>query len=133
MKAVFADTSYYLALVNPKDRWHARAVELAESILGRIFVTEHVLLELGCALTRATDRGVFLRTLELIETEGNSIIIPASAQLFRQGLALFADRPDKDWSLVDCISFVVMKQRRLTDALTADRHFSQAGFKALLT
>ncbi len=58
--------------------------------------------------------------------------IPASSDLFQRGLALFGKRPDKDWSLVDCISFVVMKERRLTDALTTDLHFKQAGFKALL-
>jgi uncharacterized protein len=59
-------------------------------------------------------------------------IIPASDSLFRAGLELFAKRPDKEWSLVDCISFVVMKQRRLTDALTTDHHFKQAGYNALL-
>jgi uncharacterized protein len=59
-------------------------------------------------------------------------IVSASKALFRQGLSLFADRPDKAWSLVDCISFVVMKQRRLSEALSTDNHFAQAGFKVLL-
>jgi hypothetical protein len=60
------------------------------------------------------------------------MIVPASKQLFRAGFDLFSRRPDKDWSLVDCISFVVMKQRRLKEALTTDQHFIQAGFRALL-
>lgn len=59
-------------------------------------------------------------------------IVPASQALFRSGFDLFARRPDKEWSLVDCLSFVVMKQRRLKDALTTDHHFEQTGFRALL-
>ena len=56
MKPVFADTSYYLALVNPLDPWHERAVRLGESLLGRTFLTEYVLVELGSALSRGADR-----------------------------------------------------------------------------
>jgi hypothetical protein len=59
-------------------------------------------------------------------------IIPPSQEVFDLGLDLYAQRPDKDWSLTDCISFIVMRQHGLTDALTGDRHFQQAGFKALL-
>jgi predicted nucleic acid-binding protein len=132
MKPVFADTSYYLALVNPRDSRHERAVELSEMLLGRIFVTEYVLVELGSALARGSDRIVYLETLQDVKTDGYTLIIPASQALFGDGLALFASRLDKDWSLVDCISLVVMKKRRLTEALTTDHHFVQAGFHALL-
>jgi predicted nucleic acid-binding protein len=67
-----------------------------------------------------------------LESDPSVQIVPASKQLFRAGFDLFARRPDKDWSFVDCISFTVMKQRRLKDALTTDQHFVQAGFRALL-
>jgi predicted nucleic acid-binding protein len=60
------------------------------------------------------------------------MILPSDNQLFQKGVHLYASRPDKEWSLTDCISFVVMTQQRLTEALTGDRHFEQAGFRALL-
>jgi predicted nucleic acid-binding protein len=132
MKPLFADTSYYLALVNAKDPRHELAVELAESHLGRSFVTEYILVELASALSQGSDRTVFLDLLQDVRGDNCITIIPASQALFDQGVALFADRPDKDWSLVDCLSFVVMKQRRLQAALTTDHHFVQAGFRALL-
>jgi len=132
MKPVFADTSYYLAMVNPKDPRHELAVELGESQLGRVFLTEYVLVELGSAMSRGSDRFVFSELLQKLQDDKSTTIIPASQTLFRQGATLFAARPDKEWSLVDCLSFVVMKQRRLKDALTTDHHFEQAGFNALL-
>jgi len=132
MKPVFADTSYYLALVNQSDPRHERAVDLAENLLGRVLVTEYVLIEFGSALSHGSDRLVFLSLLEDLQRDNAITIIPASESLFRQGIDLFAARPDKECSLVDCISFIVMKQRRLQEALTTDRHFVQAGFRALL-
>jgi uncharacterized protein len=132
MKPVFADTSYYLALVNPIDPQHQRAVDLAENLLGRVFVTEFVLAELGNSLSKASDRRVFLDLLEDLRTDDATTIVPASERLFQHGIELFASRPDKEWSVVDCISFVVMKQHRLQEALTIDRHFAQAGYRALL-
>jgi predicted nucleic acid-binding protein len=58
--------------------------------------------------------------------------IPANPQLYDQGLDLYRSRPDKDWSLTDCISFTVMRQRGISEALTGDHHFEQAGFVAIL-
>jgi predicted nucleic acid-binding protein len=132
MNPVFADTSYYLALVNPVDPRHERALDMAENLLGRTFVTEYVLIELGSALSRGSDRSVFVELVKQLQNDRSTVIIPSSSSLFRQGLTLFAGRPDKDWSLVDCISFVVMKQRHLKEALSMDAHFAQAGFRALL-
>ena len=132
MKPAFADTSYYLALVNPTDPAHGVAVDLAENFLGRIYITDAILIELGSALSRGSDRPVYLELLARLQSDQATTLIPASEALFRQGVALFAKRPDKEWSLVDCISIVIMKQRRLKEALTTDHHFVQAGFRALL-
>lgn len=132
MKPVFADTGYYLALVNSSDPQHHRAVELAENLLGHTFVTEYVLVELGSVLSRGADRRVFLRLVEDLHNDDSTTIVAASQKLFDQGIALFGGRTDKSWSLVDCTSFVVMKQHRLKEALTSDHHFEQAGFRALL-
>jgi predicted nucleic acid-binding protein len=132
MKPVFADTSYYIALLSPTDTKHAEAVEWSESWLGHHMVTEYVLVELGGALARSPDRSFFGPFVEQVLADSGTIFVPASARLFHRGLALFAARDDKNWSFTDCISFIVMKQHRLNDALTTDRHFEQAGFKALL-
>jgi predicted nucleic acid-binding protein len=132
MKPVFVDTSFFIALLSPTDLRHAKAVEWSESWLGRQVVTEYVLVELGAALSRGRDRSLFVPFVETLLADSGTSFIPASASLFRRGLALFGARNDKSWSLTDCISFVIMKQRRLTDALTTNRHFEQAGFTALL-
>ena len=132
MKPVFADTSYYVALLSKTDERHRRAVEWSERLLGRQVVTEHVLVELGSALANIKDRHLFVPFARRLLADRETLFVPASNTLLRRGMELYAGRPDKAWSLVDCISFVVMKQRRLTDALTADRHFEQAGFRALL-
>ena len=101
-------------------------------LLGKIVTTEYVLVETGGLLSRRQDRPTFIALVRELESDAAIEIVPASKSLFRAGLDLYAKRPDKEWSLVDCISFAVMKQRRLTDALTADHHFEQAGFRALL-
>lgn len=132
MKAVFADTSYYVALLGSTDAHHQSGVAWSERLLGRIVVAEHVIVESGSALSGVQDRALYVPFVEELLKDSATIYVPSSATLLRQGLTLFGDRPDKDWSLVDCISFVVMKQRRLKEALTADRHFVQAGFRALL-
>jgi uncharacterized protein len=125
MKPVLADTSYYVALLSETDAHHRVAVDWSERLLGRIFLTEYVLVELGSALAAERSRGMFAPLVARLLAAPATVFIPASSTLFHQGLELFAARPDKDWSLVDCISFVVMKQRRLTDALTADHHFKR--------
>ena len=132
MKVVFADTSYFTALANPEDEWHQAARDWGEALRCQLVVTEYVLLELGNALVRQQHRPLFLQWVERIRTDGSISYMAASQGLLERGLALFARRPDKEWSLIDCISFEIMKQRKLREALTADHHFVQAGFKALL-
>lgn len=132
MKPVFADTSYYIALLSEGDAYHREALDWSENLLGRTVVTEYVLVELGNALSRSKQRDRYVPFVEHLLSDPDTVCVPASLDLFRQGLRLFAARPDEAWSMVDCISFVVMTQRRLKEALTTDRHFKQAGFKALL-
>jgi uncharacterized protein len=132
MKPVFAGTSYYLALVNPVEPWHKLALELAENLLGRTVVTQYVLVELGSALSLGSNRLVYLELLDRVGSDSATTIIPATGALFQQGVALFSKRTDKDRSLANCISLVVMKEHRLKEALTTDRHFVEAGFRALL-
>ena len=131
MSAVFADTFFYLALLNSGDPLHQRAVE--ESKVNRgIVTTEFVLLELGNACARAEDHADFLALVEGMRGSRRVEVVPLESRLLNEGLELMAQRSDKDWSLTDCISFVVMEARGLRRALTGDHHFEQAGFQALL-
>lgn len=128
----FADTSYLLALLNPGDELHASATKLSMGLDEPVVTTAWVLTELGDALHRGRNREIFGRFLDTLGEHQDFEIVPASPSLFDHGVALFRSRPDKEWSLTDCISFVVMSDKGISEALTADRHFEQAGFSALL-
>ena len=132
MKTIFGDTYYFLAVGNDRDQGHQRAVEYAANHRGQVVTTEWVLTEVADALSAPTQRSHFLSLMELIGDDENWIVVEASHELFERGLALFSQRPDKSWSLTDCISFVVMQEHALSEALTADCHFEQAGFVPLL-
>ena len=132
MKPAFADTSFYVAAVNPRDALHAAATEWAEVYRGGIITTEYVLIEVGNWLARSGDRQVFLKLAKQIRADRRTTVVPSSSALFQRGLDLYARRPDKSWSLTDCVSFAVMREHGLADALTGDHHFEQAGFHVLL-
>ena len=132
MKPVFADTSYFVALAGPNDALHARAVNLSANLLPRIVTTEYVFVEAGGLLCDRRDRMALVNLVRDLLSEPGVQIVSASAALFRAGFDLFAARPDKEWSLTDCTSFVVMQHEGITEALTGDHHFEQAGFIALL-
>ena len=132
MTAVFADTSYFLAFLGPSDQYHERALAWSRSLRAGIVTTEYVVVEVGNSLTQGADRAMFIDFYRQLRADPNSHVILASPELLNRGVELFARRPDQDWGLTDCISFVVMSDRGLTDALSADRDFEQAGFRALL-
>jgi predicted nucleic acid-binding protein len=132
MTTIFGDTYYFLAVGNAGDEGHVGAVQYAASYHGQILTTEWVLTEVADALASPAQREQFLNLLELINGEAHWIIVEASHELFSRGVALFSQRLDKSWSLTDCISFAVMREHGLSEALTADHHFEQAGFVPLL-
>ena len=132
MSPCFADTFYYLAFANPHDESHDRARTFTRTLRRRIVTTEFVLIEVADAMSLPESRPAFLRLLEVQRGSGNVEIVRATSALLERGVRLFAERPDKDWSLTDCISFVAMKERGIDEALTGDHHFEQAGFRVLL-
>lgn len=132
MKACFADTFYFLALISSRDDSHRQAVQLSESLTCSIFTTTWVLTELADAMCRPPRRERFALFLERLRREPRTVVVSTTDELFEAGLKLYLAHSDKDWSLTDCISFVVMKQEGLTEALTGDHHFEQAGFVAML-
>jgi predicted nucleic acid-binding protein len=132
MKPVFADTGFFLALINPRDQYHRSAAELNSGLSVPLLTTAWVLLEFANAISASRARERFERVLVRLRSESDATIIAPEPDLFDRGCQLYISRPDKEWSLTDCVSFVVMERDGLTDALTGDRHFEQAGFRALL-
>ena len=135
MTRLFLDTSFAVALSSPKDHHHPRALALARDLerLGyQMVTTRAVILEIGNSLSRLRYRSRGVALLEFLETDPRVEIVPLSEDLYQKGFEIFRRRHDKEWSLVDCMSFVVMQDRGLKDSLTTDDHFRQAGFRALL-
>lgn len=132
MTPMFGDTVYFIALLSIRDRWHVRATEIQRQPPRPLLTTEWVLLEVVNAFCQPAGRMRVVRLIELLGRQDDVEIVPASRDWFQRGLESFAARPDKEWSLTDCISFVVMKERGVSEALTNDHHFEQAGWRILL-
>jgi predicted nucleic acid-binding protein len=133
-RPLFLDSAYVIALVNTRDQWHPHAVQWqARLALDRrpLLTTDLVLVEIADALAAVRFREHAARTIGILRASP-LVEIVAVPQLMTDALDLYKDRPDKDWGLTDCASFVVMAERSLTEALTPDEHFRQAGFHALL-
>ncbi len=129
---LFIDTSYLLALVNIRDKYHLAAVDLSMQISPPFVTSDAVLFELGNALAKPPIRALGVRVLQQIQADDDIEIVTIDPELFAQTVSLYRARPDKGWGLTDCSSFVIMQQRGLNEVLTADSHFEQAGFTRLL-
>jgi len=130
--AIFIDTGYILALINTSDAYHERASAIASEIVGRFVITEAVLTEIGNTLSRLRWRSASVATIEDLRSDPDIEVVSISPELFDRAVKLYSSRTDKEWGLTDCISFIVMQDLEIIDALTTDDHFRQAGFKALL-
>jgi hypothetical protein len=129
---IFVDTLFVVALINQRDQYHQQASELANYFSGHpLLVTDAVLLEIGNALAR-NYKAEATTIINDFLTSDEVHIVYLTPQLFDAGFALYQQYQDKAWGLVDCISFIVMRQNRVTAALTFDQHFAQAGFQALM-
>ncbi len=134
MGPVFADTFYWVALTNVKDAAHEQAKTFSRSnSLSSIVTTELVLIEY---LNYFAAWGSDLRLMALANTRGllpssTVQVVPCTTGAFQDGLSLYAERPDKGYSLTDCISMQTMRREGLTEVLTNDRHFEQEGFRTL--
>lgn len=132
MKKTFVDTFYVIALINKRDEYHEKANELVEYYDKLpLLVTDAVLLEIGNALAR-NHKQEAIKVLEEFRISDRIEIVRLDETLFEGAFDLYKNHSDKAWGLVDCISFVVMRENGITDALTHDLHFSQAGFRPLM-
>lgn len=134
MKQLFADTFYWIALLYARDRWHSQAVRLTED-LGphHLYTTDACLIEYLAAFSDMSPhlRQQAANTAEQLLEQPNVTVVPQDRALFLEGLALYKTRPDKSYSLTDCISMQVMRREGLTDILTNDHHFTQEEFRIL--
>jgi uncharacterized protein len=136
MRTVFADAGYWIALLNPKDPLHSKAFELSRSVeAGRtdVVTSQMVLAEVlnyfaGFASIFRARAASFVHSLE----ESAVVVIPQDKAQFAAALALYEARPDKEWGLTDCASIVIMQELEISEVFAYDRHFEQAGFRALL-
>lgn len=133
----FVDTSYIIALFNPRDKFHAKAKAVSASLAAKTksagsVTTEAVLTEIGNAFAEGPQRAYGARILTSIREDPTIEIVSVTHHLFEKAVALYTAREDKEWGMTDCISFVVMQERQIVDVLTTDHHFEQAGFRIAL-
>jgi uncharacterized protein len=135
MRCIFADSLYWIAITHRKDQWHQAAEKASRALAGcQLVTTEEVLTEVLNAFCKA---GRVLRqeavdVVRDLHADPAVTIHPQSNQTFLSGLALYHARPDKEYSLTDCISMEAMRQEGITEILTHDGHFTQEGFTILL-
>lgn len=135
MKYIFADTFYFIALINPRDNWHQRVVKVSQSISKVQLVTSESILQE--VLNFYAESGYFQRqrTVKLVKKiidDSDILVIEQNHESFLLGLSLYENRLDKGYSLTDCISMKIMQNLEINEILTNDKHFSQEGFIILL-
>lgn len=135
MRAVFADTCYWIALLNPRDQTHDIAIRVSKGLTGyRIVTTEEVLTEV---LNYFGSRGPYFRSaaaklVERMQADLSIQILAQTREGFLAGFRLYQGRTDKGYSLTDCISMEALRREGLSEVLTNDEHFKQEGFTCLL-
>jgi len=129
MSVYFADTSFWIALIDNRDQFHHKAIERSLSLSGSIVTTEAVIFETANIFSRPDWRSKAIALINHIRFRPDVEVV---CKTWLSAWDLFCSRSDKSWSLTDCVSFQVMKEREIIDALTSDAHFRQAGFHSLL-
>ena len=135
MREIFADSFYWIALANPTDQWHQTSKDFSKANQDATLVTtDEVLTEFLNYFAEAGEhtRRVIAQMCEQVMNHPRIVVLPQTRESFLKGFILYQQRPDKGYSLTDCISVSAMRQRTISDALTHDHHFTQEGFTILL-
>jgi uncharacterized protein len=135
MPTVLVDTAAWIALVNTRDELHSRAEQTMTELRRRkstLVTTEFVLLEVANALCTSAWRGKAIKLIDGLRSLSTLRIIPADTILLAEGWELYRTRLDKEWSLTDCTSIVILQTEQIEQVFTSDHHFEQAGFVNLL-
>ncbi|MGI8587123.1 MAG: type II toxin-antitoxin system VapC family toxin [Chloroflexia bacterium] len=130
--SIFVDTLFVTALINSRDQYHQQAFQLPDLFENQpLLVTDAVLLEIGNALARS-HKADAVKIIERFFASEEVEVVSLTPQLFERAFNMYKTHQDKSWGLVDCISFVVMREAGVSRVLTIDRHFTQAGFQILM-
>lgn len=135
MSVLFADTAFWIALTNRRDQYHERAVAWRRHVAAsriRLVTTEAVLWEWLNGMSHPSSRQIVAQGYRRCHHDPSISVVTFDAETVGAALSLYEERPDKSWSLTDCISFVVMEREEIHEALTTDHHFEQAGYSTLL-
>ena len=136
MRTIFIDSLFLIALIAKDDQWYDACQQAMEDLAGRarFFTTYDVLSEVLASFSRGNPqvRTQAVQMVHDIMSAPNITLIPQTLDLFTRGLQLYASRPDKRYSLTDCISMTVMREQNITEALTHDRDFESEGFTRLI-
>lgn len=132
MNIVFADAFYFVARLNRRDQHHERVLKFSRDFRARMLTSDWVLMEVADALAESESRSRVRDFILHLRQSAACEIVPANRELLDQALEFYHQHIDKEWTLTDCVSFVIMRARNVTNALTGDKHFEQAGFTALL-
>jgi uncharacterized protein len=132
MNEVFADTSFFVALLSRRDVNHASAQKFSVSFEGALVTSQWVVVELANYFAGTAHRGIVTPFVDALLQDPRFHCLQVNTESFASAWRLFRSRPDKAWSLTDCLSFEIMRQRAIREAVTADHHFEQAGFTILL-
>lgn len=133
--AVFVDASAWLALINEADADHSKAKTIRDALLRSkkgFLVTDYVIVEIANSLSKTRWRSHAVKLINSIRETDSIEVIAVDKEILDDAWILYSTRTDKEWSLTDCVSFVVMKKHGIRDAFTSDRHFEQAGFDVLV-
>ena len=134
MRIIFADTFYWVALINPEDDWHKRVIHMSQSLDQTLLITTEEILGEVLAFYSKSGYGLRQKTVTFINRILNHTqiqVIEQSHQSFSLGFALYQQRLDKGYSLTDCISMNTMKRLEIREVLSHDKHFTQEGFRIL--
>ncbi len=127
-RIIFLDSGYLIALIRKRDMCHAAALEASELYTGPFLTTDLILVELANSLSKPPYRKTVVTVIEKIQADNDTTVVPFASEGMSKAFSLFKRRGDKTWGIVDCFSFVVMKEKRIKQVLTFDDHFRQAGF-----
>jgi predicted nucleic acid-binding protein len=129
---IFVDSGFFIAAFEKADQLHPRARLWSMAIRDSLLTTEFVLLETYNHFFQKSDRAKVAVIQQAVTANPQYGVVGLSSELLAAGVSYYLARPDKDWSLTDCVSFHVMREHNITQALAYDHHFIQAGFDALL-
>lgn len=129
--AYFADTWFWIGLLHEPDQHHEAAVAIYKKIgRSQIVTSEMILTEVLNVFRKFGPRWrmICCNYIDLLRTRAEIVVVAQTSDYFQRGLAKYRQHDDKEWSLVDCTSFLIMEERGIQSVLTGDHHFAQAGY-----